>query len=578
MKKTEWNNYWDKKINEHFKVKPAERIDLREFVESVYNEKYGIEEAEMSVPNLLKRDNIDTFINMINGGTPFQLSAKWLGKTDVDDTLKDSLVVIEKGPNTKESLAKIKKYKESGDTRDLKGMKFDTDMVYADDEWKPTDEVITIGLNAIEKTKEFGSRGGKEPTGAEWEAIIAYVKNGKQTPEGGETAVTKFIKSTMPYEKQAEDMLKSLGGKLPKGKFELAGQDKSDLSDLWLKAFRSVGSEAGGATKTSKTDVKSGNTKMSFKKAGGSQLMSGGQGETMATILAVEKATNITDKTTKELLENFKGDIKKKFERLNLDDKETIGKIQKSAAEKRKKGKALTQRETEVEAMTAANQQMTTNVRELFNKTIPGTLSKAAQKIYGNPDFKYYVCKEAMTGEIKFSNGPAAANTMFVFDPSRRVAAIEPISDKEVAKVAANTSFNVSFKSSGEGGNAWIALKGIYQDKKLEEESIALTPDEIISEFVTREFDRALSETVLEEGLWDDFVAGAKSAVSKVTNFVSDIYNKVKEKVLKAIMFVIDKAIELAQNGFAAVAAFFGVKMESAKMTKNPDIADSLLP
>ena len=65
MKKTEWNNYWDKKINEHFKVKPAERIILREFVEQVFNEKYGIEEAEMSVPNLLKRDNIDTFINSI---------------------------------------------------------------------------------------------------------------------------------------------------------------------------------------------------------------------------------------------------------------------------------------------------------------------------------------------------------------------------------------------------------------------------------------------------------------------------------------------------------------------------------
>lgn len=42
MKKTEWNNYWDKKINEHFNVKPVERIDLREFVENVYNEKYGI--------------------------------------------------------------------------------------------------------------------------------------------------------------------------------------------------------------------------------------------------------------------------------------------------------------------------------------------------------------------------------------------------------------------------------------------------------------------------------------------------------------------------------------------------------
>ena len=49
MKKTEWNNYWDKKINEHFNVKPAERIDLREFVESVYNKKYGIKEEDYNV-------------------------------------------------------------------------------------------------------------------------------------------------------------------------------------------------------------------------------------------------------------------------------------------------------------------------------------------------------------------------------------------------------------------------------------------------------------------------------------------------------------------------------------------------
>ena len=577
MKKTEWNNYWDKKINEHFNVKPAERIILREFVEEVFNEKYGIGEAEMSVPNLLKRDNIDKFVSMVNSGTPFQLSAKWLGKTDVDDTLEDSLVVIEKGPNTKKALDQIERYKTTGDKRDLSGMKFDTDMVYADNEWKPTDEIITIGLNAIEKTKDFGSRGGKEPTGAEWEAIISYVKNGNKTPEGGETAITKFAKPTMPYVKQAEDMLKSLGASLPKGNFELAGQDSADLSDLWIKAFKSVGSEAGGATKTSKTDVKSGDTKMSFKKAGGSQLMSGGQGETMATILAVDSKRKITDKKTANLLKGFKKDIKEKFDRINLDDKETVGKIQKAAAEKTEKGQQLTPREAQVSAMTSANQQMTRDVRELFNKTLPGALSKAAQQIYGSPDFKYYVCREAMTGEIKFDNGPAAANTMFVFDPSRRVSAIEPISDKEVAKVAANTSFNVSFKSSGEGGNAWIALKGIYQDKKLEEGTVH-TPDEIISEFVTREFDRALSETVLEEGLWDDLASGAKNAVSKVTNFVSNIYNKVKERVVEALMIVIDKAITLAQSGFSAVAMFFGIKMDSATMTKNPDIADSLLP
>ena len=120
----------------------------------------------------------------------------------------------------------------------------------------------------------------------------------------------------------------------------------------------------------------------------------------------------------------------------------------------------------------------------------------------------------------------------------------------------------------------WL-LSRVYQDKKLEEESTVPTPDEVLVSSLL-EFDRALSETVLEEGLWDDFVAG-QSAVSKVTNFVSDIYNKVK-RGLKAIMFVIDKAIELGSKRIVAVAEFSGVKMESAKMTGNPDIADSLLP
>ena len=52
MKQSEWNSYWDKKINEHFNVKPTERIDLREFVESVYNKKYGITESAVKLPAL----------------------------------------------------------------------------------------------------------------------------------------------------------------------------------------------------------------------------------------------------------------------------------------------------------------------------------------------------------------------------------------------------------------------------------------------------------------------------------------------------------------------------------------------
>ena len=78
--------------------------------------------------------------------------------------------------------------------------------------------------------------------------------------------------------------------------------------------------------------------------------------------------------------------------------------------------------------------------------------------------------------------------TFFISDgyDGKRVAKFDPdgnseyiaIDDKLVSKYTNATSFNISFKTSGTGGQAWTALKGIYK-----EEMVNL--DDIIAEKIT---------------------------------------------------------------------------------------------
>ena len=99
--------------------------------------------------------------------------------------------------------------------------------------------------------------------------------------------VTKSWKDKFdPYLKTGHEIVKSAFGR-PSGIMEHFGSGSAKLTKGWDQYFiKTTGKPAGGPTKTPKTDMYIGKQHISLKKYGGSQLMSGGKAETLATTLA----------------------------------------------------------------------------------------------------------------------------------------------------------------------------------------------------------------------------------------------------------------------------------------------------
>ena len=113
MKQSEWNSYWDKKINEHFNVKPAERIVLREFVENVFNEKYGIKESFKKIEPkhfTSKGSYLEDFLKYVNSNS----------KPSFDIKSGKKAVLDKKGEDTIDSIKRMQAYRDS----EIDGMKW----------------------------------------------------------------------------------------------------------------------------------------------------------------------------------------------------------------------------------------------------------------------------------------------------------------------------------------------------------------------------------------------------------------------------------------------------------------------
>ena len=97
------------------------------------------------------------------------------------------------------------------------------------------------------------------------------------------------------------------------------------------------------------------------------------------------------------------------------------------------------------------------------------------------------------------------------------------INDKYVDYVASQTSFNISFKTSGTGGSAWTATKGIFKEA----------------------FEHAYEEELLHEGLFDKVVAGVKSGVQFLKNILKKMLSYIWNKVKTLLVSGIDKVQEI---------------------------------
>jgi len=529
MKQSEWNSYWDKKINEHFNVKPAERIVLREFVENVFNEKYGIQEAgTLSFGDLLKEPyRMKNFIDMVKTGTLFSLSnTEKFGKLDIDKKIpadeQGKVQIYTRGKRSKESMARIKWYRdyleskskgieqpslppqyaeqwtaemeqEKGDPIAIvsgRKLRFETDYFVTDDNGildPKNAERVVIGMSALEKTAEFGGKGAKKgPDGADWEYLICWaLTTSKGNPKGDysvlgtrEEKIKEIMKSNGGfYKTQALNIASKIraSGSPSTGWQPAGGDSGSDPSAEWIAAFNSVGAGTPkGTTMTSKADVVGDDDmRMSFKKAGGAQLMSGGKGESMATIHAVSKRYSFGADEADITIGRIQETIRDKFNEKLKDPKNPSRKMQIKGLEKDlAKLKPKDRDAAELDALLddpktifgqliktrSMHEAITADMASVLDSEVEAILDSGLAQQFSKGDlmpkkgpkatFRTLLALESMTGNIKFAKDVPKANWMFCFDPSDASYVMKEIDLPMAAKVGKEAKYYVSFKTS----------------------------------------------------------------------------------------------------------------------------------
>lgn len=352
----------------------------------------------------------------------------------------------------------------------------------------------------------------KKPAGAEFENIICAAYNMKSMRQDKEKAIASAETNWKPlYDDWMEvgDKIVKNSFSSPKGTMKHFGSGNAPLNPEWDNFFiQTTGKKAGAATKTPKTDMYIGKEHISLKKYGGSQLMSGGKAETLATLAAAY--SNLPTKTKTQALEkswkSLTDQIEKEFVTFKLPEGGRINDFK--AAIK-----------------SGVDDEMTNWVKERLQKQT--VMTKALQDLLSSPEVNREVVREAMTGNKKFKDPLPKATHILKFDENGKSDYVK-IDDKYVDYVASQTSFNISFKTSGTGGNAWTATKGIFKEA----------------------FEYAYESEMLTEGLFDKVVKGVKSGLAFLKNILK-----------KMLSFIWSKIKLLLASGIDRVQSILGVKL-----------------
>jgi len=343
---------------------------------------------------------------------------------------------------------------------------------------------------------------------ADWEKVICVAYNMKNGMSEEEAVQSAQIDKWEP--KHQEGM--PAGHKIVENAFSSTsgnmihyGSGSGAVTSKWDEYFiAATGKPAKGATLTPKTDMMLDNANISLKKYGGSQLMSGGKAETLATLgFAYDNAPDsIKSKSFDNAWNQLNSSIVDEYVNFKLPPGGQVGEISKG------------------------NMSAPRDIKRIIKDSMTNNraMTKAITDIFEDESIKKEVVREAMSGKEKFSDKKASATHMMKFDPDGNSEYIA-IDDKLVSKYTNSTKFNISFKTSGTGGSAWTALKGIYKEELDLDNVIAESIDETDKEF-------------LEEGLFS-------KAVKTVKNWITKLLKKVWIKIKKFLMKSLDIALDI---------------------------------
>ena len=407
--------------------------------------------------------------------------------------------------------------------------------------WSARFSSAVVARSQIDKIANgLSTQSGKDPSGEDWEAGIAVgldILAGRNYQESDEWE--RFGKYWSDWEDQAMETAKQFK-KLGVTQLKQTGNmGNAKLTKEWR-----------GGNRTPKTDLmdQSGKKRISLKKSGGSQLMSGLKEETLSTVEAAMKTYSLSNKGKKNfnvLLKSIETNMFK------MAEKGSVGTIRDYAKLK-----------NPTPAQTKALKEL--QMGDEMSKVLNADIEK-----YINNDivFKSHFCWEAATGHGKFGLDTwPTANVIITFKGTGGVEYTQKLETPEIdgKAIAKGNKFYVSFKSSG-GARAGLAMrtKGIPKSKQIDE-GFGPTFAEIVREecFASGLYLTEDVRNLTEFALLDKLKKGANGISSKVVGLANKALASIKQKLVKAFNMI----KKLGQNMWFGLLNFFGIGVKDVKL------------
>lgn len=293
------------------------------------------------------------------------------------------------------------------------------------------------------KFKEYLAEGA--PTGAQWEEIITLAYN--HLLYGYDYRSKKLLKisnmnsfpaNLKPYLSIGEQIAKEAISKLNKETLRHTGSGNAPTGKLWKEITNK-------SSDVPKTDMLTKNIKISLKKEGQSQLMSGLKNEALATFIAAFNSARYKDNLGNALLDLIENSFTERKDKFSMTGAEQADYVE-------------------------MHREITNDLREFFKD---------------NEKIKKWVVFEAMSGKVKFDGNWGTATHLMVFTPTGKLKIFKPISLPLANKLSKQVDVRISFKT--QSGRRSSALRlGIKEENEtiydmIEKERQFLTEANVLS-------------------------------------------------------------------------------------------------
>lgn len=476
-----------------------------------------VTEGNIDVTDIYKRDNVNVITQRATAGQLIY-SKKGEASYELPSVKSDS-----------EFLAAIKKYDELGGVD--KGSAEAKELQTA---FKNTyGKAFTLG-NVDKILNGLSTQSGANPSGEDWESLIAVgVKITNKLPIDG-PEWDRAQKYWDDHSKQSIKLGQEFVNKLGVNDLKQLGASVLPITGEWTKW--------GATNRTPKTDLIDGRKKISLKKAGGSQLMSAGKQEAVATVNAAMSTYSGTT-TGAKTIASITSQLEEKM--VKLSEKTTVDAINKLKT----KGN-LTPNEVSL-------------VKELDDANLSANdINSSLNKLFADDMFKAHFCFEAATGQVKFGKtSDGVANSIVTFRDTGTISDILELDSAEGAgrKLARGNSFYISFKTSS-GSAPYLALRS----KKLSKRALA---EENFYDIIREEMS---NENLLMEDVdqLDEFAVFSRLSqmARKIGSKVANTAKKILDSILKRVRSAFDYILSLGKRAISALLRFFGVRVDNVRV------------